>query len=480
MRFVFIQPPDGSFDTNPGPRLSFTTNRQHSLGLISIASYLRNNGHEAFFVDGYCIGWLNENVRQTTYDDIVSQTCRLQPDVIGLSILTSQVNESMQLAKTLRRCFPEKLIIAGGAHPSNEPEVTLEQIPELDGICLGPGEEACLEIANGSSIAETLGFACMKEGKFFYAGKRSLPSSLDYLSFPAFDLLDTQFYTGLNCYTSHGFLTRSLGMMATRGCVAKCYFCCSHWNSPLRFHSVDYVIEQCRQLVTRYPHVDTINFYDVSIAANQNWLIDFCQSLLRFGLNKRFNWTVLVRADQIDYELLKLMREAGCILAMFGLESGSDRILKLYNKRVTVEQSMRAAQDIHRAGIALLVSTIFGAPGETLEEMAQTINLVKQLPIHHLGYGRFCPLPGSKAYDDMVSSGDINPRAVDWELLSNYSRVDGPCYADVEPEVFRDVLRVFGQYCYDLNISQIAKVNDAQYPEVVKLILQRESGTGTV
>lgn len=138
---------------------------------------------------------------------------------------------------------------------------------------------------------------------------------------------------------------------------------------------------------------------------------------------------------------------------MLGLEIGSDRILKLYNKRVTVEQSIRVPHDIHRAGIALSVSIIFGAPGQTLEEMAQTINLVKQLPIHHLGYGRFCPLPGGKAYDDMVSSGVINPRIVDWDLFSNYSRIDGPCYADVGPDDLRDVLQVLGQYCYDLDVN---------------------------
>jgi len=476
MRFVFIQPPDGSFDSDLGPRLSFTTSRQHNLGAISLASYLRNHGHETFFVDGSRIARLNENIRQTTITDIVNQVIHLKPDVIGLTILTSQVYESMHLVKILRSRFPSKLIIAGGPHPSNEPEVTLEQIPELNAICLGPGEEACLEIAENKPFSEIAGLAFLRDGKYFYSGMRKFTANLDHLPAPAYDLLDTQFFTGLNCYTSHGYLTKSLGMMASRGCVAKCYFCCSHWNTQLRFHSVEYVIEQCRQLLTSYPHVTTINFYDVSIAARRDWLINFCNSLLSTGLYRRFNWTVLVRADQIDYEILKHMREAGCILAMFGLESGSDRILKLYNKRVTVEQSIQAAQDIYRAGIALLVSTIFGAPGETLDEMNATINIVQDLPIHHLGYGRFCPLPGSQAYDDMVTCGKIDPRNVNWELLSNYSRIDGPCYADVDPLEFQHILKTFGQYCYERNMEQIYLTNKSAYPEVVKLIVQREGG----
>lgn len=236
-------------------------------------------------------------------------------------------------------------------------------------------------------------------------------------------------------------------------------------------HSVDYVLSLCDYLANEYP-IDTIAFWDDTMGTIPGRLEGICDGFLRSGLNKKLRWRAHLRADQIELGLLKLMKEANCFYVAFGAESGNDRVLKLLNKGTTVDQNLAAIELVNRAGLFLGISVILGVPGETENEMQETIDFCKQIKCDSIGVGRFCPLPGSPSYSDLVKAGKIDPKRVDWELLGNFSSIDGPCFADIDPGKFREILSEFMPYCYSRNLKSFAENNRDRYPEIVRLYWQ--------
>jgi anaerobic magnesium-protoporphyrin IX monomethyl ester cyclase len=468
MRVLFVHPPHTGFDRDKSPKLTFSVSRIPPLSGITLAAYLRKHGHEPYVIDGNRITQQFGNVREQTYEEIVRQALKFRPELIAVTMLTADFAECAETIRVLRSALPKATIVGGGPHPSGEPVVTLEQIPELDGIGLGPGEDICLDLASGRPISETPGCAYLRDGQVVFVGKRKVDTYIDAIPFPAWDLIDGHYYSELNIATTFGLLTRSLGVLTSRGCPGNCYFCSSKWNRPLRVHSAEYVLDFCEHLANSYP-IDTIAFWDDTMGISPKRLVKICEGFLERGLHRRVQWQAHLRADQIEPGLLKLMKGAGCFYVAFGVESGSDRILELLNKGITVSQNLAAAELVNQAGLFLGISVILGTPGETEEEMKETIEFCKQITCASIGMGRFCPLPGSPSYTDLVKSGKINPRQADWELLGNFSLLDGPCFADIDPRRFRQILSDFRAYCYRKDRESCIRNNLTRYPEIVKL-----------
>ena len=155
MRVLFVHPPHTGFDRNQSPRLTFSLSRIPPLSGITLAAYVRKHGHEPYVIDSNRIALRFGNVRQQTYEEIVRQALKSRPELVAVTMLTADFAECAETIRVLRSALPKARIVGGGPHPSGEPVVTLEQIPELDGIGLGPGEDICLDLANGKPISET-------------------------------------------------------------------------------------------------------------------------------------------------------------------------------------------------------------------------------------------------------------------------------------------------------------------------------------
>jgi len=438
---LFVNPPHAGFDRDLSPKLMFSVNRTPYIGILSIAAYLRQYGYEVYVVDGNREAWRNGNIRALTYAAMLSRAKRFKPDLICVTVLTADFYECQSTVGMYRDAFPDAVIVAGGPHPSGEPEATLQQIPKLTGICIGPGEEIFLELPKGTPIEEVDNCAFLEKGEAVYTRKTQVSRDIDRFPFPAFDLIDTNFYCELNLNSVFGLLTRSLPVLTGRGCPRNCFFCSSKWNRPLRTHSIQYIIRLCKHLVDNYP-VDTVAFWDDLLGMNANRLRQLCEQFIESGLTEKVQWSAQLRAESIvDLDLLKLMREAGCIKVSFGAESGSQNTLNTLNKGVTPSQNYRAAMALEEAKIPHSISLMLGVPCETEEHMEKTFDFIKDFPMAHFGVGRFCPLPGSPAYVEFVEKGLLDPKSVDWEGLGNFSAVVGPYFGAVGVGVFQRVMR---------------------------------------
>jgi len=475
MRILFVHPPHTGFDRAPVPKLTYSIPRIPPLSGITLASYVREHGHDVAVIDGQRISIQHGNDRAHTYQEIARQARKFNPDAVAITILTADVPEATRTLRLLRSISPNATIVGGGPHPSGEPIHTLKQMPELDAIGIGPGEEICLDLANGKPVSETSGCAFLNDKEIVLPSvRRRTTTDIDSFPFPAWDLIDGKFYSELNHATTFGVLTRSLGVVTSRGCPGHCYFCSSEWNRPLRMHSVQYVLDLCEYLLNRYP-IDTIAFWDDTLGMDRRRLERICEGILARGLHRRMKWRAMLRADQIEFGLLKLMKDANCFCISFGVESGNGRILKLLNKRVTVDQNLAAAEAVKRAGLLLGISVMLGVPTETEEEMMDTINFCKQVECDYIGVGRFCPLPGSPSYVDLVKQRRIDPATVDWEQLGNFTLLEGPCFANIDPRRFRKILYDFNDYCNAHYRVGLVRNNAERFPDIVRLCVHGES-----
>lgn len=466
MRVLFVHPPPTRFDSQPLPD-TYSQCRVPPLAGITLAAHLRAHGHCCYVIDGnrLCVQFSNRST--DVYRKIVWQALKFKPELVAVTILTANMPESARTVKLLREALPKVTIIAGGPHPSGEPNITLRQIPELDGIGTGPGEDTLLELADGKQLSETAGCYYLDSGETVFTRHRHVSRNIDRFPFPLWDLIDSHYYSELNHATVFGILTRSISVLTSRGCPRSCIFCSSAWNRPVRFHSAEYVVKLCQHLSEICP-IDTFAFWDDTIAAQPKRIERICEAFIHTGFNNKFKWFAMLRADQIKSSLLELMKDAGCFYVGFGAESGSNRVLKILNKGTTVEQNLAAAKTVHESGLLLSCSLIVGSPTETADEMQQTAEFCKQIKAANLGVCYFRPLPGSPAYSQFVREGKIDPAAVDWTKLGNFGFVDEPCFAAASISETRKFFTGLERYCYQRNMKSFAQ-NNKGYPEIVKL-----------
>ena len=238
-------------------------------------------------------------------------------------------------------------------------------------------------------------------------------------------------------------------------------------------HGVEYVLDLCELLIKTYP-VDTLAFWDDTMGTKRDRLMKICEGMLKRGISKKIKWYAALRADQVDLELLRTMKQANCFNVAFGIESGSDRVLKLLRKGISVEQNRAACAQVKEAGLALGVSIIVGTPGETLDDVRQTLDFCRGIDCDSIGCGRFRPLPGSPSYKELKAQGLINPSDVDWRTLGNFSLDEGPCYADMSAKAFRAVMKEVRDECWHMNRKKFIQNNTASHPEIVELYYGRK------
>ena len=430
-RFLFILPAHRT-DFDSWNRAPWQVCRIPPVGLIGLAGFLRSKGHQVRFVD---CRELIYHFRTNELRPILWKTVdEFKPDVIGLSMTTALFEPSKIIAQALKTRYPRIPLIAGGPHPSVEPLFTLEQIEHLDALCIGAGEDVCLEIAEGHDPRTIPGL--MFRGAEDKYRAREVEKDIDKYPFPDYSLTNHRYYSDYSAYTTFGWLTRSLSALTTRSCFYSCKFCASDWSKPFRQHSPEYVLELARYLSGF--DINTIAFWDDSIGAIKNRLETICQLFISSGLflpRGRLRWRAHLRANQITPQLLQLMKSAGCFAIGLGLESSSDRVLKLLNKKSSVEMNERAVRYIQEAGIDPEPSFMLGIPDETEEEMLLTIKTIGRFQkegVTTIGCGSFRPLPGSPFYAELMDKGDLRLENVNWDNLGDFSALPEQSFCRVD------------------------------------------------
>lgn len=335
------------------------------------------------------------NLSRFDRDRIARTIARERPDVLGVSVFTFNRHASRDLARIAREVVPGTYIVAGGPHVTHLDRHWLEAYPEFDAVVRGEGETALVEIvrrlAAGSEIAGTPGVTARgRDGSIAWAPPAptvdhldSLPHAADHLSRSVgVDVADQLRY-----------------MITSRGCPAACTFCNTpdFWGRRVRFRSVPDVMREIRTLRERHGLV-YLSIRDDTFTAHRQRTIDFCRAMIDSGLH--FLWDCQSRVNLVDPERLAWMKRAGCQHVQYGIESGSEPILQVLQKDITVDRIREAIAMTRAAGLIVSIYLISGVPEETDEDIEATVRLIGETLPHDGIVAPLAVYPGTRLYED--------------------------------------------------------------------------------
>lgn len=289
------------------------------------------------------------------------------------------------------RHIPQNRLYIMGAHVTERPETILRQSKARAAI-LGEPEETILDIAQKDKTDEISvdipGVAYLKGNRLVKTAPRGHPVDLNQLPRPAYHLLKMDQYR-------YEFMGESFAILeGSRGCPHGCSFCyLSMYGPRFRQKRLDRLLDEVRY-ISREFQVQNIYFMDLEFGLNRKHLISFCKALV--DLNLGVGWCCQTRVTDVDGEVLNWMKKAGCRLIHFGVEAGSDRILRRTGKGITVNDCVRALNLTRKAGIETALFMNFGFPGETLREMNATVKLAIRLNPTYAAFHLIVPFPGTQ------------------------------------------------------------------------------------
>jgi anaerobic magnesium-protoporphyrin IX monomethyl ester cyclase len=431
MDILFIDPPYMSLK-------GIATDCGYNVGLTSLAAYLRQNEIDNAILSGDLLTdlsdkrWTNYDFKayaaaQKNYEVAVSNKShivwkmisdyiiKMQPATVGISYYTPLKSVVDKVARLIKEISPDILVIAGAFHPTFCTEDVLQN-HDIDFAISGEGEIPLLNliktIKSGKKTWQNIpGVYFRQEGRIVGNKSSQLIDNLDSLPFMARDLVINCDY---NIYRDHC-------MSSTRGCPYTCSFCGDKglWGGKVRRKSVSRLVEEFKLISSTY-NVNQIDLVDGTFTFDKQYVREFCSSLIKEGITTK--WRCTARYDNLNEDMLKILKRANCLGFYFGLESGSSRILKAVNKKTTVEEILEVDKMVYDYGFFSATSVLLGLPDETKEDLQQTLDIMRKVKTTIFDVNSYVPLPGTSLYNDMDETvrKNINWNKVAMKSLDNH------------------------------------------------------------
>ncbi len=383
-----------------------TAIRLAPVGLLSIAAYLGERGHDVDVYD------CRRPVKLAGTAEVLSRVAAFAPGMIGFTAVTSSFMDAYRQADAIRKVSPKIKTVIGGVHVSALRGKILERFPSIDYIVTGEGEKAMSELAAGANPGSIQGLIYRDGDGVKDSGLRTDLCELDTLPFPAYHKLEgfpKRFQAALFNYPKAPTAT----IISSRGCPYQCSYCDrSVYRRSFRYNSAEYLYEHMMFLKKNFG-VRHVFFYDDLFRFNRDRIEKFCGMLLKKPLGMTFNCAV--RAGHADDVLLKLLKASGCWMVSLGIESGAPEILARHKTKVDFSDMKTTVQRIQKAGIRAKGLFMMGLPGETEETIRMTTDFINGLGLDDMNMTKFTPFPGSPIYQNIHDEGTFSE---EWELMN--------------------------------------------------------------
>ena len=393
------------------------------LGLAYIAAVVREAGHDVKIIEA--------NAHNLTHDQIKQEILDFNADFIALSASSSLMNEVDKLCDL---CPENVTKILGGIHASSVPDDVLTNHPKIDLLVRREGEETIVEILKKKPYEEIDGISYRRDGEIIHNKDSKFIEDLDSLPLPARDLLPMDKYFSFEArYSPIDYI------VSGRGCPYRCSFCADFITSgrKLRARSAESIVKEIQHLVDAY-RTQEIDFQDDNFTFYPKRIFEFCNLMIKTGLNKKVAWKVAngVRCDKLNLPMLKHMKKAGCYMLSLGIESGNQEILNKMRKAEKLEDIRNAVRWCHQVGIESRGLFIFGNIGENRKTMEDTIKFAKSLPLDTATFHVCIPMPGTEHHELIKKEGKFLD--VGWEGLTAYSE-GAFILGDVNPKLMNEM-----------------------------------------
>ena len=395
------------------------------MGIAYLGSAVREAGYEVACLDTvveapYQETAINDTVSRfgLTYDQIMDKITAWKPDLVGLScIFSNQWPATRELAKRIKAADPDVIMVAGGGHPTFLSELCMEDAP-IDFIIRGEGEESFVDllhrIKKGQALDGVDGLV-YRDGDSIRANpKVNLIEDLDSIAFPAHDLLDPKRYFKIALPMAYTMMSpRSVPVVTSRGCPCLCTFCSSTnlWGKRYRTRSAPNVLRELDWLVNKFG-IEEIKVQDDNLTINRKRAMEIFRGMIERPYRLRWNTPNGLAVWTLDKEMLAMMKDSGCYEMTMAIESGNQTVLKdLIRKPLKLDKVREINSMARELGIFRLAYFIIGFPGETKEQIMNTIQFARELRLDLSVIFIYNPLPGSDLFEECMRRGYIKEKS---------------------------------------------------------------------
>ena len=418
-KILLIYPPTTIFKEKERKRIGFP------LGLAYIAAVLEQNGYLVRCVDATAEDSENEitiNNDQISFgltpEKIKKIINNYKPQYVGISVLYScQAANGHMICSVAKAVSKEIITIMGGAYPTSDPERALSD-ENLDFVVNGEGEKTIIELLDAIRLKKdrnnTRGISYRENGCVKINPAPSLIEDLDSLPFPARHLFDFNAYS--NTKYAHGTFKQSpvASIITSRGCPFNCSFCFTikMAGTKFRVRSVENIISEIRYLIDKY-QIKELHFEDDNFLFDKKRAENLFDEMIRLKFN--LSWTTPngLAVNNLDRDILVKMKRSGMYSLIIAAESGNPRVLKeILHKPIKLEKVEEVVKVLKEIKVPAQIYWMIGLPGETKEEMEDTIKLAEKLhsinPNVYSSFSCYTPFKGTKLYEMCKSKKFIN------------------------------------------------------------------------
>ncbi len=375
------------------PRMKYKSG-DPPLGMAMLTAVIREQGHDVDLID---------TTFNPTHEYVQKRLDSFNPDMVCVysdSMMFEDATKIMQYAKD-----KGKTVLAGGPHATLKPE-TLKEF--ADYIVQGEAEETIIEIIDGKH-----------KGTQIIKGNQP---DLEKLPVPAYDLLDMDTYMDLwHLLDSVDPSLKGTSLFSSRGCPYRCSFCQpvldKIFGKGFRRRSVDSVVAEIKYLTKKFG-MKAFFFQDDTFTVDRRWVVEFADRLIAEDLN--ILWGCNSRINLLDEELLKKLHKAGLHEMHIGVESGSQRVLdEIYQKDIKLETVAPMISIAEKIGVHCLCFFMLGAPGETEEEIEETIRYARSLDATEITATISTPLPETHMYEKTKDAYNVTNNFEEFDYYKN-------------------------------------------------------------
>jgi anaerobic magnesium-protoporphyrin IX monomethyl ester cyclase len=394
VNILLINPPaENELVGNNPPIIDEERGYNPPLGLLYIAAYLEKHSNHKIEV-------LDAQVEGIGYDELETKVAEKKPDVVGITTMTFTLIDVLKTVQLVKRVDENIRVVLGGPHVHLYPNETID-IPGVDYLVLGEGEVALAQLIEGlddnDRLEKITGLVFKVDGDVVNTGIRDMIDNLDELPFPARHLTPYWRYSSL--------LAKRMPittMFTSRGCPYRCAFCDRpHLGKKFRARTAENVADEMEECVNMGIHEFLV--YDDTFTIDRQRVLDICDEIIRRKLD--IGWDIRARVDTVTKDMLKRLREANCERIHYGVEAGTDRILKVLRKGITLEQARGAFKMTKEVGISTLAYFMIGSPTETRGEILQTIEFAQKLDPDFVHITILTPFPATAIYRKGLEEG---------------------------------------------------------------------------
>ena len=427
MHIVFINPPFkpeyGKFSRESrSPAITASGALYYPLWLIYAAAYSKKYGHHVDFIDAPA-----KLLDFAKTVEIVKSKVSLDEAVLFvLDTSTPSIKNDVRFGAALKDIYCNSFVLLVGTHPTATAEETLSYDSRIDAVAIGEYDYIVKELADALEQKKDISSVrslCYRnsENQLVFTEKMPPVEQMDEIPFASQFIKE---YLDERDYFFTAATYPSIQIFTGRGCPCRCNFCVypqTMHGHKYRARSPENVVAEFEYIANNFNDVKEVVIEDDTFTINKERIRAICNLLIQKQLNKRLKWLCNARVNSLDFETMRLMKQAGCRLLIPGIESGNQQILDNIKKGTKVEQYLPYIRNAKKAGLLVHACYMVGNQGETKESMQDTLKLALKLNTDTAQFFPLIPYPGTEAYEYNKTHGYLTAKDYDDYCLEDGS-----------------------------------------------------------